>query len=316
MNLHPAAAMENKSLTGFAWLSIGAALATIALKLAAYLITDSVGFLSDALESLVNLAAASMALAVLTVAARAPDEMHAFGYGKAEYFSSGAEGALILLAAAGILWTALPRLASPQPLEQVGIGIAVSVLASAINCAVARSLLRAGKAYRSITLEADAHHLMTDVWTSAGIIAGILAVHFTGWHRLDPIIAVVVAANIVRIGAQLLRRSVLGLMDRALPRAEQDAIKEALSRYEGQGIRYHALRTRGAGARAFVSLHVLVPGAWTVQRGHDVLEKIERDIRAAVAGSVVFTHLEPIEDPAAWQDNTLDRTDGESDGGR
>ena len=298
--------MENKSLTRFAWLSIGAAVATITLKLAAYLITDSVGFLSDALESLVNLAAALMALAMLTVAARAPDEMHAFGYSKAEYFSSGAEGALILLAAAGILWTALPRLASPRPLEQIGIGIAVSVLASAINFGVARSLLKAGTEYRSITLEADAHHLMTDVWTSAGIIAGILAVHFTGWHRLDPIIAIAVAANIVRIGAQLLRRSVRGLLDRALPAAEQDAIKEVLSKYERRDIHFHALRTRRAGARSFVSLHVLVPGDWTVQRGHDALEEIERDIRAVVPGSSVFTHLEPSDDPAAWRDNELD----------
>jgi cation diffusion facilitator family transporter len=297
---------QRQTLTRFAWLSIGAAALTISLKFAAYLVTGSVGILSDALESLVNLAAALMALAMLTVASRAPDEMHAFGYGKAEYFSSGVEGALILLAAASIIWTALPRLASPQPLEQVGIGVAVSVIASAINFGVARRLLRAGKAYRSIALEADAHHLITDVWTSAGIITGILAVHFTGWHRLDPIIAIVVAANIVRIGAQLLRRSVLGLMDRALPAAEQDAIKEVLSRYDRRDIHFHALRTRRAGARSFVSMHVLVPGNWTVQRGHDALEEIERDVRTAVPGSSVFTHLEPRDDPAAWQDNELE----------
>jgi len=297
---------QRQTLTRFAWLSIGAAALTIGLKFAAYLVTGSVGILSDALESLVNLAAALMALAMLTVASRAPDEMHAFGYGKAEYFSSGVEGALILLAAASIIWTALPRLASPQPLEQVGIGVAVSVIASAINFGVARRLLRAGKAYRSIALEADAHHLITDVWTSAGIITGILAVHFTGWHRLDPIIAIVVAANIVRIGAQLLRRSVLGLMDRALPAAEQDAIKEVLSRYDRRDIHFHALRTRRAGARSFVSMHVLVPGNWTVQRGHDALEEIERDVRTAVPGSSVFTHLEPRDDPAAWQDNELE----------
>ena len=297
---------QRQTLTRFAWLSIGAAALTIGLKFAAYLVTGSVGILSDALESLVNLAAALMALAMLTVASRAPDEMHAFGYGKAEYFSSGVEGALILLAAASIIWTALPRLSSPQPLKQVGIGVAVSVIASAINFGVARRLLRAGKAYRSIALEADAHHLITDVWTSAGIITGILAVHFTGWHRLDPIIAIVVAANIVRIGAQLLRRSVLGLLDRALPAAEQDAIKEVLSRYDRRDIHFHALRTRRAGARSFVSMHVLVPGNWTVQRGHDALEEIERDVRTAVPVSSVFTHLEPRDDPAAWQDNELE----------
>ena len=304
--------MATGNLTKFAWLSVAAAVATIGLKAAAYLITDSVGLLSDALESLVNLAAALMALAMLTVAARSPDEMHAFGYSKAEYFSSGVEGAMILLAAAGIVWTALPRLAAPQPLEQVGLGLAVSVLASAINFGVARRLLKAGKEYRSITLEADARHLMTDVWTSAGIIAGIIAVYFTGWHRLDPTIAIAVAANIVRIGAQLLRRSVLGLLDRALPAAEQDAIKAALSGYARQGIDYHALRTRRAGARSFVSVHVLVPGAWTVQRGHELLEHVERDIRAVVPGSSVFTHLEAIDDPASWEDIALDRSDTDS----
>ena len=301
--------MADDNLTRFAWLSIGAAIATIALKTAAYLITDSVGLLSDALESLVNLAAALMALAMLTVAARAPDEAHAFGYSKAEYFSSGLEGALILLAAASIIWTALPRLASPRPLDQVGIGLAVSAAASAINFGVARRLLKAAKEHRSITLEADAHHLMTDVWTSAGVIVGIAAVGITGWHRLDPLIAIAVAANIVFIGAQLLRRSVLGLMDQSLPAAEEQAIKEILSAYERQGVRYHALRTRRAGQRSFVSLHVLVPGAWTVQRGHDLLEEIERDIRKAVADATVFTHLEPADDPAAWEDIGLDRAD-------
>ena len=299
------------NLTKFARLSIAAAVATIALKAAAYLITGSVGLLSDALESLVNLAAASMALAMLTVAARPPDEMYAFGYGKAEYFSSGVEGALILLAAAGIVWTALPRLATPQPLEQVGIGLAVSVLASVINFAVARRLLKAGKEYRSITLEADARHLLTDVWTSAGIIAGVFTVSLTGWTRVDPLIALVVAANILWTGAQLLRRSLLGLMDAALPAADQNAIKDVLSQYERRGIRHHALRTRRSGTRSFISLHVLVPGAWTVQRGHEVLEHIERDIRAALPGSSVFTHLEAVDDPASWEDIALDRPDAD-----
>ena len=303
--------MATGNLTKFAWLSIAAAVATIALKAAAYLITGSVGLLSDALESLVNLAAASMALAMLTVAARPPDEMYAFGYGKAEYFSSGVEGALILLAAAGIVWTALPRLAAPQPLEQVGIGLAVSVLASVINFAVARRLLKAGKEYRSITLEADARHLLTDVWTSAGIIAGVFTVSLTGWTRVDPLIALVVAANILWTGAQLLRRSLLGLMDAALPAADQNAIKDVLSQYERRGIRHHALRTRRSGTRSFISLHVLVPGAWTVQRGHEVLEHIERDIRAALPGSSVFTHLEAVDDPASWEDIALDRPDAD-----
>ena len=301
--------MESANLTRFAWLSIGAAIITIALKTTAYWLTDSVGLLSDALESLVNLVAAIMALAMLTIAARPADEMHAFGYGKAEYFSSGLEGALILLAAATIAWTALPRLFAPQPLEHIGIGLGISVLASAINFAVARVLMNAGKEYRSITLEADAHHLMTDVWTSAGVVLGVGAVALTGWVRLDPIIALIVAANILRIGWQLLGRSVRGLMDTTLPAAEGDAIKRVLHRYESQGIQYHALRTRQAGTRAFVSLHVLVPRDWTVQRGHDLLEQLERDIRSAVPGAQLFTHLEPQGDPAALEDIGLDRKD-------
>ena len=301
--------MESANLTRFAWLSIGAAILTIALKTTAYWLTDSVGLLSDALESLVNLVAAIMALAMLTVAARPADEMHAFGYGKAEYFSSGLEGALILLAAASIAWTAVPRLFAPQSLERVGIGLAISVLASAVNLGVARVLMNAGKEYRSITLEADAHHLMTDVWTSAGVMLGVGAVALTGWVRLDPIIALIVAANILRTGWQLLSRSARGLLDAALPVAERDAINQILKEYESKGIQFHALRTRQAGTRAFISLHVLVPRDWTVQRGHDLLEQLERDVRASVPGAQIFTHLEPQGDPAAWEDEALDRKD-------
>ncbi len=299
--------MERASLTRFAWLSIAAALATIVLKTTAYYITGSVGLLSDALESIVNLVAALMALAMLAVAARPADEMHAFGYSKAEYFSSGLEGALILLAAASIVWTAIPRLITPRPLEQVGIGLAVSILAAIVNFVVARLLLHAADKYRSITLEADARHLMTDVWTSAGVVIGIAVVFLTGWNRLDPIVAIIVAINILWTGANLLRSSVLGLLDSALPPAEHQAIIELLNRYERDGIHYHALRTRHAASRSFISFHVLVPGDWTVQRGHDLLEQVERDIRAAIPGATVFTHLEPVGDPLAWQDTSLDR---------
>ena len=301
--------MASANLTRFAWLSIGAAILTIALKTTAYWLTGSVGLLSDALESLVNLVAAIMALAMLTIAARPADEMHAFGYGKAEYFSSGLEGALILLAAASIAWTAIPRFLVPQPLEHIGIGLAVSVVASVINFWVARVLLAAGREYRSITLEADAHHLMTDVWTSAGVMLGVGAIALTGWLRLDPIIALVVAANILRTGWQLLSRSIRGLLDVALPAAEQDAINQVLKQYESRGIQYHALRTRQAGTRAFISLHVLVPADWTVQRGHDLLEQLEGDIRATVPGAQLFTHLEPQGDPTVWEDIALDRKD-------
>jgi len=301
--------MVQGSLTKFAWLSIAAAIATIALKATAYYITGSVGLLSDALESVVNLVAASMALAMLVVAARPPDEMHAFGYSKAEYFSTGLEGALILLAAAGIAWAAIPRLITPRALEQVGIGLAVSILAAILNFVVARLLLAAADRYRSITLEADAHHLMTDVWTSVGVVVGVGVVFLTGLNRLDPIIAIIVAINILWTGVKLLRRSVLGLLDATLPAAEHGAIQQVLSHYELQGIHYHALRTRYAGRRSFISFHVLVPGDWSVQRGHDLLEQVERDVRAAVPGAHVFTHLEPIGDPAALQDIALDRAD-------
>jgi cation diffusion facilitator family transporter len=301
--------MESPGLTRFAWLSISAAMLTIALKALAYFVTDSVGLLSDALESLVNLAAALMALVMLIIAARPPDEIHAFGYSKAEYFSSGAEGALILLAAGIIAWTAVPRLITPQPLEQLGIGLGVSIVAAALNFFVARHLLSGSKQYRSITLEADAQHLMTDVWTSAGVVAGIAVVAVTGWTRFDAVIALCVAVNILFTGVRLLRRSLLGLLDTALGHTEQELIKEILSRYVSQGLHYHALRTRQAGVRSFISFHVLVPGEWTVQRGHDLVERVERDIRAAVPGATVFTHLEPINDPAAWQDLTLDRSD-------
>lgn len=295
------------SLRRFAWLSIAAAIATIALKTIAWWITDSVGLLSDALESIVNLAAATLTLVLLSVAARPPDDEHAYGYSKAEYFASGFEGTLILVAAAAIAWAAGERLLNPQPLEAVGAGLAVSVVASAINLGVARVLLKAGREHGSIALEADAHHLMTDVWTSVGVVVGVAAVALTGWQRLDPILALAVAANIVWMGVQLVRRSVLGLLDRAVPAEARHAIEGVLARHRDQGIAFHALRTRQAAGRSFVSVHVLVPGAWTVQRGHDVLEEIDADIRAVLPNASVFTHLEPREDPASYRDIPLDR---------
>src|SRR5215211_6681509 len=271
---------QRPPLRRFAWLAVLAAVLTIGLKAGAYLLTGSVGLLSDALESLVNLVAAIAALIALTVAEKAPDEEHAFGHGKAEYFSSGLEGALVLIAAVAIVVSALPRLLHPVPIEQVGGGLAVSTLATLINLAVALRLLRAGKRYRSITLEADARHLMTDVWTSAGVLAGVAAVAVTGWARLDPLIALAVAANIVWTGVGLVRRSALGLLDTALPAAEQAAVRVVLDRYHReQGIQAHALRTREAGARRFVSVHILVPDHWTVRHGHQLLEAIEDDIR-------------------------------------
>jgi cation diffusion facilitator family transporter len=298
---------DRKFLTRFAWISISAAVLTIGLKTIAYFLTGSVGLLSDALESLVNLAGAILALTMLTIAARPADEDHAYGHSKAEYFSSGVEGALILIAAVSIILTAIPRLITPQPLEQVGLGLGVSVAASVINWIAAWILLRAGKRHNSITLEANAHHLMTDVWTSVGVLIGVGLVAMTGWERLDPIVAFIVAGNIILSGVRIMRDSALGLMDTSLPASEQEILRKTLEPYLQKGVQYHALRTRQSGARSFVSFHVLVPDSWTVRKGHQLLENIEADIRRAIPGITVFTHLEPRNDPASWEDTTLDR---------
>jgi cation diffusion facilitator family transporter len=300
---------DRSSLTRFAWLSIGAAVLTIGLKSVAYFLTGSVGLLSDALESLVNLVGGMMALAMLTIAARPADEDHAYGHSKAEYFSSGVEGTLILIAAISIVVAAIPRLITPKPLEQIGLGLAVSVAASLVNLGVALILLRASKLYNSITLEANAHHLMTDVWTSVGVLVGVGLVALTGWQRLDPIVALIVAANIVWSGFNIVRKSALGLMDTALPIKEQTLLKNILDKYTKDGVEYHALRTRESGARQFVSFHVLVPGKWSVQRGHKLLESIEAEIRQAMPSATVFTHLESLNDPASWDDTNLDRAE-------
>ena len=288
-------------------LSIAAAVATIGFKGAAYLMTGSVGLLSDALESIVNLAGAIMALWMLTVASRPEDEDHQHGHGKAEYFSSGVEGTLILIAALSIAWAALDRLRHPHPLEQIGAGLAISTVASFINLGVAIVLLRTGKREQSITLVANAQHLMTDVWTSVGVLVGVAAVALTGWQALDSIVALLVAANIVWAGIRIVQESVQGLMDRVIPAEEQAALAGVFARYKPEGAEFHALRTRQAGARRFVSVHVLVPGAWTVSQGHALLERIEADVRAAVPNVSVLTHLESLEDPRSWDDVGLDR---------
>ena len=299
--------MNQTRLFRLLWLSIAAAVATISLKTTAYLLTGSVGLLSDAAESIVNLAAAIVALTMIHVAARPPDEEHAYGYSKAEYFASGFEGALILLAAVAIALAAAQRLIAPAPLEQLGIGLGISAGATILNLAVARVLINAGRRHSSIALEADGKHLMTDVWTSVGVIVALFAVMLTGWQWLDPLIAIAVAVNILWTGYRLLKRSALGLLDQALPPPQRAAIAQTLARYQREDLQFHALRTRQAAGRSFISLHVLVPGAWTVQRGHDLLEDIERDLREAVPGAAVFTHLEPIEDPSSFLDRELDR---------
>lgn len=291
-----------RSLTRYAWLSVAAALVTMALKGVAAWMTGSLGLLSDALESFVNLGAALIALYTLRIAVRAPDEKHPFGYSKAEYFSSAIEGALIMLAALAIVATAIPRLIAPQPIVHVDTGIFVSLVAAAVNLGTALVLLGAGRRHDSIALEADAHHLLTDVWTSIGVVAGVGATVFTGWLVLDPLIAIAVALHITWTGAKVLRRSALGLMDRALPEPDLGRIRAILEPYRVRGIEYHALRTRRAGRVRMVDMHLLVPGEMTVREGHRVADEIEQTIRAALPGSVVLTHLEPIGDPASYLD--------------
>ena len=299
--------MNSPVLQRLAWLSIATAIATIILKTAAWYLTDSVGLLSDAMESGVNLAGSIMALLMLRLAARPPDEQHAYGHGKAEYFSSGFEGLLIFIAAMSIGVAAIERFFAPRPLEQLGIGLTISALAGGLNWLTARRLLRVGKQHGSIALEADGHHLMTDVKTSLGMLFGVAAAGLSGWLWLDPLLALLVSAHILFIAWQLLQRSSSGLMDEALPLAMRDCIDGVLEGYRSPEVSFHALLTRQAGSRVFVTFHLLVPGAWTVQRGHDLLEQIEADIRAIVPRATVLTHLEPLEDPASLADINFDR---------
>jgi cation diffusion facilitator family transporter len=295
-------------LERYAWLSIGAALATIALKTLAWWLTGSLGLLSDALESLVNLAAALLALSMLRLAATPADKDYPHGRSKAEYFAAGVEGGLIVLAAAAIVWAALPRLFDPRPLEMPFAGIALTAVATAINLGAGVALLRAGQANDSITLEADGRHLLTDVWTSLGVIAGVALVAATGWLQLDPLIAIAVAAHILWTGAGLVRRSVSGLLDPAIDHGEQGEITRLFAEYSRRyGVSFHAMRTRQAGARRFISFHLLVPDEWTVAQAHKLSEEIESRIRSLVPNASLLTHIEPISDPSSYDDQGLDR---------
>ncbi len=295
--------MSRRSLQKYAWLSIAAAVVTIGLKGSAWVVTDSVGLLSDALESFVNLAAAILALVTLTVAARPPDDEHMFGHDKAEYFAGGIEGGMIVIAAVAIAIPAIDRLAHPQPIPSLNLGLILSGIASLVNFGVGRLLLKVGRRERSMTLEADGRHLMTDVWTSVGVFVGLGAVVLTGWEILDPILGLLVALHIVFSGIRLLRTAAHGLMDRAIPEEDRLEIERILHSHRDDGIAFHALRTRQSGGRSFISFHVLVPGVWTVQKGHDLVEAIETEIREALPlGATVLTHLEPVEDPVSWED--------------
>jgi cation diffusion facilitator family transporter len=302
--------MADRAATFYAGISIVAAFATIGLKVYAWKLTGSVGLLSDAAESAVNLLAALVALWALWRASKPADATYTFGQTKAEYLSSGFEGMMILAAAAAIAVAGVERLRNVQPIENVGLGLGISVVASAINGGVAVVLLRAGKRLRSITLRADAQHLLTDVWTSAGVLVGVLLVKATGWLVLDPVVALLVAANIVWVGVRLLQQTSHGLLDRAIADDDQAALASLLERFHARGVVIHGIRTRAAGPRRFIQMHVLVPGAWPVKRGHDVCEEIERGVAEALPGSSVLTHLEPLEDPTSWDDRGLDRRRG------
>lgn len=299
-------APATSSLTRFAWLSIAAAVATIGLKSVAYLVTGSVGLLSDAAESVVNLVAAIIALIALRVAARPPDAAHHYGHGKAEYFSAGIEGLMIFVAAAVILASAVQRFIHPVALERVGAGLLISSAATVINGVVGWVLIRAGRAHRSATLDADGRHLITDVWTSVGVLVGVLLVALTGWERLDPVVAAIVGVNILVTGYRLVRGSAGALLDAALAPQELAAITAVLDRYRSDDVDFHGLQTRESGRHRFVAVHVLVPGAWTVHRGHDLLEEVEAAIVEALPDTTVHTHLEPREDPRAYDDYAFD----------
>jgi cation diffusion facilitator family transporter len=296
-----------RSARAYIALSIIAALLTMGLKFWSYRITGSVGLFSDAAESIVNLVAALMAMLMLIISARPPDRDHTFGHSKAEYFSSALEGTLVLVAAAGIALTAFERMLHPAPLSQLGLGMGLSILAAAINGGVALLLLRAGRRFRSITLKADAHHLLTDVWTSVGVIGGLILVKLTGWQILDPLMAWAVAIHIAWVGIKLLRETANGLMDSALPSGDQALIWSTLAAYQARGIQFHALRTRIAGTRSFIYFHVMVPGSWSVKQGHDLCEELEIALMRTIPGAHVMTHLEPLEDPQSWADAELDR---------
>ncbi len=295
-----------RSLALWAWLSIAAALATIALKFWAYLLTGSVGLLSDALESVVNLVAAIVAVIALSIASRPADSNHHYGHGKVEYFSAGIEGLMIFVAAMVIVYSAVERLLHPQALDAVGVGLLITLIATSINAAVGWLILRAGRRHRSITLVADGKHLLTDVWTSIGVVIGVGLVALTGWLPLDSIVAIAVGLNILWTGFTLVRNSVHGLMDRALNTADEarviEVVNSFVAEYPPGQLAFHALQTRESGQQRFVSLHVLVPGQWTVATGHDLVERVESAIALALPGAHIQTHLEPREDPRSYDD--------------
>ena len=287
-------------LSRYGWLAVATALATIALKAGAWLVTGSVGLLADAAESIVNLVAAVVALIALKIAVKPDDANHNFGHTKAEYFSAAVEGVMIFIAAISIGIFAVQRLLVPQPLEAVGVGLAISVVASVLNGAVALLLIRAGRRHHSIALKADGKHLMTDVWTSAGVLAGIVLVWLTGWDWLDPVIAIAVGVNILFAGYALVQESTAGLMDVSLPEEDNERLRAILSSRAGAEVGFHLMRTRVSGTRQFMEFHLLVPDEWSVKQGHDFLEDLSDEIVSEFPRMTVTGHIEPINDARSY----------------
>lgn len=299
--------MSNVSSAKLATVSVIASLFTIVLKLAAFFLTNSVSLLSDALESFVNLFAAAITFFMIKLSLKPPDETHPYGHSKAEYISSTAEGLFIMLAAAAIIITAVQRLLNPAPLDAPGLGLLFSIIASAINLLVGLVLIQAGKKRHSLALEADGHHLLTDVYTTAGVLIGLVVVYTTKLFIFDPIIAIIVGLNIISAGFSIVQRSLGGFMDTAIDTIYLNVLKDTFADYQQKKIEFHGLRTRKSGSRMFISFHILVPGSWTVHQGHTLAEEIEKKIRVAIPRSTITTHIEPLEDPSAWEDMGLDR---------
>lgn len=295
-------APKTPDLSRFALLSIAAAVLTIVLKTAAWLVTGSVGLLSDAAESVVNLVAAACTFYALKLAVKPPDRGHQYGHSKAEYFSAAIEGQMIVIAAVVIIWSSIDRLLNPQPIETVGVGLMLSLIAGVLNGAVAVVLLRAGRKHHSAALQADGHHLMTDVWTSVGVVVGVGLVWLTGWGWLDPVIALAVGINIVIMGWRLLRGSADALMDKSWPKDDNRQLASVLSSFTTDDVHFHALRTREAGGIRFADVHVLVPGEWSVQRGHDLVEDVEAAVAKSFPRANLTCHLEPSGDPRSYDD--------------
>ncbi len=308
--------MSNHSLKKYAWLSIAAAVSTITLKLLAYWLSNSVGLLSDALESVINFATAISTLVSLAIAALPPDQEHAYGHTKAEYFASGLTGLLIFGAGVAIIISAVQRWLAPEPLALLGQGVGISLVAAGINLAVARLLIKAGRENHTIALIAEGKHLMSDVWTTFGVALSIGLLWLTGWEWLDPLIAALIALQLCWTGFNLLRDTAFGLMDSAISPEELEQLLGVLKKYHPEGVDYHALRTRQSGQRRFVSVHLQVPGRWTVQRGHDIAEKIAEEMRERVPNLSTFTHIEPVEDPASWDDVELEPLQRTGQGGK